>query len=88
MIRETRASGAATCSSPSSAQGIDTRTVWTGNATRQPMMRKMSYRQPPGGLPNADAVMERGMLVPMGHGLSEDDVEWVCGHIEAFLESR
>jgi hypothetical protein len=26
--------------------------------------------------------------VPMGHGLSEDDVEWVCGHIEAFLESR
>jgi CDP-6-deoxy-D-xylo-4-hexulose-3-dehydrase len=68
--------------------GIDTRTVWTGNATRQPRRRKMSYRQPPSGLPNADAVMERGMLVPMGHGLSEDDVEWVCGHIRSFVESR
>ena len=50
-------------------RGIDTRTVWTGNATRQPMLRGVPFRQPEGGLPNADAVMERGMLVPMGHGL-------------------
>jgi CDP-6-deoxy-D-xylo-4-hexulose-3-dehydrase len=69
-------------------QGIDTRTVWTGNAVRQPIMRKMPFRQPAGGLPNADAVMERGMLVPMGHGLSEDDVDWVCGHIEEFVAAR
>jgi CDP-6-deoxy-D-xylo-4-hexulose-3-dehydrase len=69
-------------------QGIDTRTVWTGNAVRQPFMQKMGFRQPAGGLPNADAVMERGMLVPMGHGLSEDDVDWVCGHIEEFVAAR
>jgi CDP-6-deoxy-D-xylo-4-hexulose-3-dehydrase len=88
VIREDAGFGRADLQHHLERQGIDTRTVWTGNATRQPMMRKMSYRQPPGGLPNADAVMERGMLVPMGHGLSEDDVEWVCGHIEAFLEAR
>ncbi len=68
--------------------GIDTRTVWTGNATRQPMMREVPFRQPPGGLPNADAVMERGMLVPMGHALSDDDVAYVCDHIEAFVLER
>jgi len=72
-------------------RGIDTRTVWTGNATRQPMMRGVPFRQPDGGLPNADAVMERGMLVPMNHGLSDDDVQYVCEALEAFantLETR
>lgn len=69
-------------------RGVDTRTVWTGNATRQPMMRNVPFRQPDGGVPHADAVMERGMLVPMGHALSDDDVAYVCDHIEAFLQER
>jgi CDP-4-dehydro-6-deoxyglucose reductase, E1 len=69
-------------------RGIDTRTVWTGNAARQPMMRGIPFRQPDGGLPNADAVMERGMLVPMGHALSDDDVAYVCDNIDAFLRER
>jgi dTDP-4-amino-4,6-dideoxygalactose transaminase len=66
-------------------RGVDTRTVWTGNAARQPMMRDVPFRQPAGGLPHADAVMERGMLVPMGHALSDDDVAYVCDHIEGFI---
>ncbi len=69
-------------------RGIDTRTVWTGNATRQPMLRGVPFRQPDGGLPNADAVMERGMLVPMGHGLSDDDVAHVCDGIADFLREH
>lgn len=69
-------------------RGIDTRTVWTGNAVRQPMMRGVSFRQPDGGLPNADAVMERGMLVPMGHSLTDDDIAYVCDGIEEFLRDR
>jgi CDP-6-deoxy-D-xylo-4-hexulose-3-dehydrase len=88
LIREDAGFGRSDLQQHLERHGIDTRTVWTGNATRQPMMRKMAFRQPQGGLPNADAVMERGMLVPMGHGLSEDDVEWVCGHIASFLEAR
>jgi CDP-4-dehydro-6-deoxyglucose reductase, E1 len=66
-------------------EGIETRTVWTGNAVRQPMMRGVPFRQPDGGLPNADAVMERGMLVPMNHALTDDDIAFVCDRIEAFL---
>jgi CDP-6-deoxy-D-xylo-4-hexulose-3-dehydrase len=67
-------------------EGIETRTVWTGNATRQPMMRGVRFRQPEAGLPNANAVMERGMLVPLNHALSDDDIAFVCDRIEAFLE--
>ena len=69
-------------------RGIDTRTVWTGNAARQPMMQGRPFRQPDRGLPHADAVMERGMLVPMGHALEDEDVRYVCDHIQAFLDAR
>jgi CDP-4-dehydro-6-deoxyglucose reductase, E1 len=69
-------------------RGIDTRTVWTGNATRQPMMQGVPFRQPEGGLPHSDGVMERGILVPMGHALDDDDIAYVCDGIEAFLRER
>lgn len=68
--------------------GIDTRTVWTGNAARQPMMRTVPFRAPDSGLPHADAVMERGLLVPMNHALEDDDIGYVCDHIEAFARTR
>lgn len=70
------------------AVGVDTRTVWTGNAARQPMMQGVPFRVPASGLPNADAVMERGMLVPMSHALEDDDIAYVCDQIEAFVTSR
>ena len=69
-------------------RGIDTRTVWTGNVTRQPMMRGVEYRQPADGLPNCDAVMENAMLLPCGHALAEDDVDYVTGQIAEFLAAR
>jgi CDP-6-deoxy-D-xylo-4-hexulose-3-dehydrase len=67
------------------ARGVDTRTVWTGNATRQPMMRGVAMRQPESGLPRADAIMERGVVLPMSHALGDDAIEFVTDQIEAFL---
>ncbi len=69
------------------ARGIDTRTVWTGNAVRQPMMRGVELRQPPAGLPHADAIMERGVVLPMSHALDDDDIGYVTEQIEAFLQT-
>ena len=65
--------------------GIDTRTVWTGNVTRQPMMQGVDYRTPPGGLPHADRVMEAGMLLSCSHGMVESQRQYVESQIEAFL---
>ncbi|TCN49816.1 DegT/DnrJ/EryC1/StrS aminotransferase family protein [Rhodococcus sp. SMB37] len=42
--------------------GIDTRTVWSGNVTRHPMMRNIEYRVPEAGLPAADEVFVRPFL--------------------------
>ena len=65
--------------------GVDTRTVWTGNATRQPFMAGVDFRQPEAGLPHADAIMERGVVLPMNHSLDDEDIGYVIGLIETFL---
>lgn len=62
-------------------RGIDTRMVWTGNVTRQPMMRGVEHRADPAGYPNADRIMEHALLLPCNHFLTDDDVDAVCGAI-------
>jgi CDP-6-deoxy-D-xylo-4-hexulose-3-dehydrase len=68
--------------------GIDTRMVWTGNVTRQPMLRGKEYRVPDGGLPNADRVMEWGLILPNNHSLSDDDCNYIGETTEAFLTEK
>tara|TARA_B100000925_G_scaffold138682_1_gene103911 strand:+ start:5375 stop:6580 length:1206 start_codon:yes stop_codon:yes gene_type:complete len=52
-------------------RSIQTRVVFTGNILRQPMMRGCTKRIRESGYPNADAVMRRGVLLPVHHGLTE-----------------
>jgi len=67
------------------AHGIDTRMVWTGNVLRQPGFKGIAHRQPPGGLPNADRVMEQGLVLPSNHGLDDDDIDHVVATMEDHL---
>jgi CDP-6-deoxy-D-xylo-4-hexulose-3-dehydrase len=57
--------------------GVDTRMVWTGNALRQPAFKGIPHRAPRGGLPNADRVMEQGLILPSNHGLSDADIDYI-----------
>lgn len=66
-------------------RGVDTRMVWTGNVTRQPMMRGVHYRADPAGYPNADRVMAHGVLLPCNHWMDVDDVDFVCAAIAEVL---
>lgn len=66
------------------AAGIDTRTVWSGNVTRHPMMRNVEHRVPENGLPNADEVFERSMTLGMSHGLSNEQIDHVVSSVHAF----
>ena len=52
------------------SHGVDTRMVWTGNVTRQPAFRSVAFRVPAAGLPNADRVMEQGLVLPSNHALA------------------
>ena len=69
-------------------QGIDTRTIWTGNVTRQPMLKGVEVRVPDDGLPVADDVMARGVLLPLSHALDDDTLDYVTDTVTQFLTSR
>ena len=42
-------------------------------------------RAAPAGCPNADRVMEQGLILPSNHGLDDDDIEYICETVEAFV---
>jgi CDP-4-dehydro-6-deoxyglucose reductase, E1 len=69
------------------AQGVDTRTIWTGNVARQPMLRGRRLVLPDDGLPNADVVMERGVLLPLSHAIDDETLDFVFEQVDAFLAS-
>ena len=70
------------------ARGIDTRMVWTGNATRQPAFADKPHRVPAGGLPNADRVMEWGLILPNNHSMNDDDCHYIGECLEGFLHEK
>jgi CDP-6-deoxy-D-xylo-4-hexulose-3-dehydrase len=69
-------------------RGVETRMVWTGNVTRQPMLRGVNYRTDPGGYPEADRVMEHALILPCNHFLTDDDIDFVCGVIDEVASRR
>jgi CDP-6-deoxy-D-xylo-4-hexulose-3-dehydrase len=70
------------------AAGIDTRMVWTGNVLRQPAFAGIEHRAPTGGLPNADRVMDTGLILPSNHALDDVHVEHVADTAARFLAER
>jgi len=70
------------------SRGVDTRMVWTGNAARQPAFRDRPHRQPAGGLPNADRVMEWGLILPNNHSMGDDDCHYIGECLDEFVAAR
>lgn len=67
-------------------RNIQTRVVFTGNITKQPMSKEFKY----GGMgdyPNADNVMKNGVLLPCHHGLTDDMFNRLHETIEDFLSN-
>jgi CDP-6-deoxy-D-xylo-4-hexulose-3-dehydrase len=70
------------------AAGVDTRMVWTGNVTRQPAFRKQPHRVAPGGLVNADRVMETGLVLPCNHAIDDAGVAYIVECVDRFMQNR
>ena len=68
-------------------RNIQTRVVFTGNIIRQPMMKGIKYKVSDRGYPNADSVMERGVLLPLHHGLTDNMFERLHKNISEFIEN-
>ncbi len=60
---------------------IQTRVTFSGNITRHPAYRK--YLQ---SFENSDTIMKNGFLLGAHHGMSLDDVDYVCDKIKEFYK--
>tara|TARA_Y100001978_G_C23669761_1_gene423096 strand:- start:360 stop:1556 length:1197 start_codon:yes stop_codon:yes gene_type:complete len=69
-------------------RNIQTRTVWAGNILRQPMCKKSIVKTNNIGYPNADAIMERGVLLPVHHGMTESMYDRLHITIEEFIKTK
>jgi CDP-6-deoxy-D-xylo-4-hexulose-3-dehydrase len=68
-------------------RGIPTRMVFSGNILRQPAFSKIRRREPSGGLPGSDRVMDHAVALPTHHGLSSDDIDHVAEVLSDWLAS-
>ena len=66
---------------------IQTRVVFTGNILRQPMMKNIEKKVIKNGVPNSDAVMERGVLLPLHHGMTDSMFDRLHSVINDFVNS-
>ena len=60
--------------------GIQTRVTFAGNVTRHPIYRE--YLQ---DFANADTIMKNGFLLGAHHGMTIEDVDYVCNKIKEFF---
>lgn len=67
---------------------IQTRTVFTGNALRQPAFRNIACRRDPAGYAHADQVMRGGTLIGCHHGLTDEMVAIMHQTFRDFVASR
>jgi CDP-6-deoxy-D-xylo-4-hexulose-3-dehydrase len=65
--------------------GIFTRVIFSGNITRHPMMRGVTYRADPAGYPVADQIMEQGLMLPCHPTMTEEDNAYLYQVLEDFI---
>lgn len=70
------------------SKGIQTRVLFSGNITRHPVYKKLTFRKGKGGLLNSDDIMAGGFLLGCHHGMSLEDVKYLTDSAEEFLSRK
>ena len=66
--------------------GIQTRTIFTGNILRQPIMKKRKYKLQKNTSKISDDVMENGLLIGCHHGLKKEEINYMFRAFESFMK--
>ena len=69
-------------------KGIQTRTIFTGNILRQPMMKNKYYKKHKKSYIVSDDVMRNGILIGCHHGLKKKDLYRITNTFKKFLSRR
>ena len=68
-------------------KGIQTRTIFTGNILRQPVMKKRIYKKVKGSEINSNKVMRNGILIGCHHGLNIKDLNYIKKNFDSFIKT-
>ena len=66
--------------------GIQTRTIFTGNILRQPIMKNKKYSKYEKDFINSDNVMKNGILIGCHHGLSLRELRYMTKKFDKFFK--
>ena len=69
-------------------KNIQTRTIFTGNILRQPIMKNLKYKSVKNSSLISDYVMENGILLGCHHGMKLDDLKYICKVFINFLKYK
>ena len=67
--------------------GIQTRTIFTGNILRQPMMKNKYYKRHKKSNIVSNDVMKNGVLIGCHHGLRLKELKYMCNIIAKYLKA-
>ena len=65
--------------------GIQTRTIFTGNILRQPIMKSQFYKKCKDSTINSDNIMRNGILIGCHHGLTNKDIKYMLSKFDSFF---
>ena len=64
---------------------IQTRTIFTGNILRQPVMKRKIYKKHPKCDEEADNVMRNGILIGCHQGMNKNELKYICNTFKRFI---
>jgi len=65
--------------------GIQTRTIFTGNITKHPLMENQKYKKANSTFKVVDYIMRNGLLLGSHNSLTFDDLDYVAYYFEKFV---
>ena len=68
-------------------KGIQTRTIFTGNILRQPIMRGQYYKKHKLATSISNNVMKNGILIGCHHGLNSKELRYICNTFAKYFNN-
>ena len=68
-------------------KGIQTRTIFTGNILRQPIMKKRLYKKVKNAELNSNNIMRNGVLIGCHHGLNNKNLDYIKKNFSLFMKN-
>ncbi len=69
-------------------KGIQTRTIFTGNILRQPIMKRRKFKKVKNSEINSNNVMKHGILIGCHHGLKNNDLRYIKNNFSYFIKKN